>query len=122
VGREPAKYVPEGVLDDLKKPLCVYIIELRHDVPPGDHATYLCDYLGRKVYYGLWSVTGAYLEFRLATARCPMQRAWYRVRLWLYRRLPASRMNFWKDVANIGEYPVITAAGIAAMTGRVVRI
>lgn len=114
--------VPEYIADDLQKSLDLYVIELRQDIDPGMHATMLQAFLSRKVFYGMWSITGANLEFRRATSRCPVRRWWFGLRLRVYRKLPNRMMNFWSTHATTSEYESLEAAGLAAVAGRIIRL
>lgn len=113
---------PEYLVDDVNKPLDLYIVELLSDIHPGMHAEMLRSFLARKVYYGHWSITGANLEFRRATSKCPVKRWWLGLRLRAYRRLPNRAMNFWQTVATTNEYESLDAAGLAAVVGHVIRL
>jgi hypothetical protein len=109
-------------LDDVAKPIDVYIVELLSDINPGMHAEMLRAFLARKVYYGHWSITGANLEFRRATSKCPVKRWWLGLRLRMYRRLPNRVMNFWQTMATTAEYESLDSAGLAAVHGRIIRL
>lgn len=113
---------PEYLLDDVAKPLELYILELLSDVNPCMHSQLLLAFVARKVYYGSWSITGAHLELRRALSKCPVKRWWLGLRLRAYRKLPNRVMDFWGTTATVDEYSSLENAEMAAVHGRIIRL
>jgi hypothetical protein len=113
---------PEYLLDDLAKPLDLYIIEILSDAIPSMHHQLLTAFVSRKVYYGTWSITEANLEIRRALSKCPVKRWWFAARLRAYRKLPNRAKNYWNTTATVDEYASMLCAGSAAIYGRIIRL
>lgn len=113
---------PEYLLDDVAKPLEVYLIELLSDANPCMHSQLLLAFMARKVYYGSLSITGANLELRRALSKCPVKRWWLGLRLRAYRKLPNRCMNFWSATATVDEYPSLEHAKTAVTYGSIIRL